>query len=150
MLFHGSPVELNIGDTLRPGKEIGKNSNGACSEYVYASADFGFSMSDAQDWVSGDSLRTTQEFALWDAAMWGCSGCENDDSPAWVYVVDGEIVGMDEHMDAGPAAVKMNSATIVEKFKVERNGFRVDTNALRRSLKDFKEIRESEKRSFVH
>lgn len=150
MLFHGSPVELNIGDTLRPGEVTGRSSNGACSRYVYASADFGFSMTDAQDWMSGDSLRTTQEFACWDAAMWGCAGCESDNAPVWVYVVEGDIVGMDEHADAGPAAVRMNEAVIIGTIKVERNGFRVDTNALRRSLKDFKEIRESENRSFVH
>lgn len=150
MLFHGSPVELNVGDTLRPGEVTGKNSNGACSRYVYASADFGFSMTDAQDWMSGDSLRTAQEFACWDAAMWGCAGCESDNAPVWVYVVEGDIVGMDEHVDAGPAAVRMNEAVIIGKMKVKRNGFRVDTNALRKSLDDFNQAKEVEKRSFAH
>ena len=148
MLFHGSPVELNVGDTLRPGEVTGKNSNGACSRYVYASADFGFSMTDAQDWVSDDSLRTTQEFALWDAAMWGCAGCESDNAPVWVYVVEGNIIGMDEHMDAGPAAVRMNEAVIIGKMKVKRKGFHVDVNALRKSLDDFSQAKGAH--SFVH
>ena len=134
MLFHGTTAKLNVGDTLLPGEVLDKSANGACSKYVYATADFGFSMTDAADWMSGDSLRTTQEFACWDAALWGCAGTEDENAPVWVYVVEGDIVGMDEHMDAGPAAVRLDRATITHVIKVKRTGFSVDIDALKESL----------------
>lgn len=134
MLFHGTTAKLGVGDTLLPGEVLGKSANGACSKYVYATADFGFSMTDVADWMSSDSLRTTQEFACWDAALWGCAGTEDENAPVWVYVVEGDIVGMDEHMDAGPAAVRLDRATITHVIEVKRTGFSVDIDALKKSL----------------
>lgn len=134
MLFHGTTAKLDIGDTLLPGQILGKSANGACSKYVYATADFGFSMADAADWLSSDSLRTTQEFACWDAALWGCAGTENENAPVWVYVVEGDIVGMDEHIDASPAAVRLNQETITHIIAVKREKFSIDIDALKESL----------------
>ena len=134
MLFHGTTAKLGVGDTLLPGQVLRTTANGACSKYVYATADFGFSMTDAADWVSGDSLRTTQDFACWDAALWGCAGTEDENAPVWVYIVEGDIVSMDEHMDAGPAAVRLDRATITHVIEVKRTGFSVDIDALKESL----------------
>lgn len=81
MLFHGSPIELNVGDVLLPGNNIGKTSNGACSRYVYATADFGFCIADVAEWIGDNPLHTLQEFALWDAALWACSGSLDENTP---------------------------------------------------------------------
>lgn len=134
MLFHGSPIKLNVGDTLLPGEITGKTSNGACSAFVYATTSLGFSLTEASDFISDETINTAEEFAIWDAAMWGCSGNESESSPVWVYLIDGEIVGADEHMDAGPAAVRLQQATILKRHKVKHSGYSVDMNDLREFL----------------
>ena len=134
MLFHGTTAKLGVGDTLLPGEITGKTSNGACSAFVYATTSLGFSLTEASDFISDETISTAEEFAIWDAALWGCAGTEDENAPVWVYVVEGDIVGMDEHMDAGPAAVRLDRATITHVIEVKRTGFSVDIDALKKSL----------------
>lgn len=117
MLFHGSSVELYVGDTVVPGEQIGLSSNGACSKFVYVTGDFGFSMSDVEDWTR-EGIRSIYEFAVWDAMMWGHTSTEHEGDPSWFYIVDGEIVGIDEHADVAPGSYKLNSATVLAKFEI--------------------------------
>lgn len=114
MLFHGSSVELSVGDTVVPGEQIGLSSNGGCSKFVYATGDFGYSMSDVEDWTR-EGIRSIYEFAVWDAMMWATTG---ETGSGWFYIVDGEIVGIDEHVDVAPGSYKLNSATVLAKFEI--------------------------------
>lgn len=94
MLYHGSPVLLEIGDELKTGDELGVSNNGGKSDNIYATGDFGYSMSDLEDNAGCSSI---WEYALIDASMWaGPDG--------WVYSVDGEVLRYDEHFDVSPGS----------------------------------------------
>lgn len=115
MLYHGSPYELSVGDTLLPGVRVGKNINGGCSKFVYATGDFGYSMSDVERMHSIHNIR---QYAIWDAIRWGWIYGEKD-RYWWLYAVEGEIQGIDDHFDVSPGSYKLNSATIVHRVNMQ-------------------------------
>lgn len=113
MLFHGSPYEFSVGDTLLPGTHVGRGTNGGCSSFLYATGDFGYSMSNVD---AVEEIHNIREYAIWDAALWGQA--YGSETPSWVYAVEGDIVGVDDHMDVSPGSYKLSEGTILHAVPV--------------------------------
>lgn len=106
MFLHGSRSDLNIGDVLVPGVELGRCDNGGKNEHVYLVSTDGFSLSECED---AEGYSSAFEFAVSEALWWG-----ND---KFVYVVEpiGKMSYDDNH-DVSPACVRSESAKIVNKY----------------------------------
>lgn len=106
MFLHGSRNEFNVGDTLLPGNEVGKNDNGGKSDHVYLVATEGFSLTECED---AEGYDNAFEFAVSEALWWG--------GDKFVYIVEpvGDMSYDDNH-DASPACIRSGSAKIIAKY----------------------------------
>lgn len=123
MFLHGSRSELNVGDRLIPGSQIGLSDNGGHSSHVYLTMTCGFSLSDCEN---SSDYTTAFEFAVKEALWWG--------GYAFVYVVKplGKLSYDDNH-DASPACLKAEGAIIEAKFLLSNYP---DVNSLVKAVKE--------------
>lgn len=111
MFFHGSQHDLNIGDILVPGEEIGFSDNGGHSQHVYIVATSGYSLSEVEE---GSYYKRTFDYAIADALFWGG---KNDSQKTYVYVVEPLAeVTYDETDRYSPSSMKTDKARIVQKY----------------------------------
>lgn len=111
MFFHGSPRRHLPGTILLPGDQLDPpvSTNGADSSAVFATTDGGFTL-DELDPDDRYGAETTEQFAFFDAFLWGAC-CEDDDVPhaleTYVYVIEPLTdVDLDVAADAGIAAIR--------------------------------------------
>lgn len=110
--FHGTNVDLPIGEILVPGVELGESRNHGRSEHVYMTWD-GFS--DNPDVGYGTAVREAFAWAL-TACMVAEDEGDDETQQAYVYIVEplGEVEP-DEACDeqVGEESVRTSSARIV-------------------------------------
>jgi len=120
MFFHGIPRHHLPGTILLPGDQLDPpvSTNGADSSAVFATTDSGFTL-DELDPDDRYGAETTEQFAFFDAFLWGAC-CEDDDVPhaleTYVYVIE-PLTPVDlDATDAGIAARRMGAARVIAGF----------------------------------